>query len=283
MIGLAESGLRGLGNPNDASAAGLVTQQLGFDHDSLGIFQQRTSWGTAQQRLDPVASTNLLIDRVTANPGWQSSDPWSLAQAVQVSAFDGDPRPVNHFSSVYGGNYRAELPEAARLARLITSDAARSSCRGAGGSGLGESPTGPVGPHGLPSDYVIPAASAPARAAVLAALAELGKPYVFGSVGPASFDCSGLTQWAWARAGVPLAHYTGDQFAAGAPTDAGHLAPGDLVLTPGSDGTPADPQHVGLYIGRGLVVEAPQTGDVVKVVTYSSFVSGGLSGLRHIG
>jgi cell wall-associated NlpC family hydrolase len=117
---------------------------------------------------------------------------------------------------------------------------------------------------------------------VLAAIAELGKPYVFGSVGPDSFDCSGLMLWAWAKAGVTLPHYTGDQSQAGTATGEASLAAGDLVLTPGSDGTIANPQHVGMYLGAGLVIQAPQTGDVVKVVTYSSFVSGGLSALRHL-
>ena len=73
-----------------------------------------------------------------------------------------------------------------------------------------------------------------------------------------------------------------DQWRFGIGTDASQLLPGDLVLTPGADGTLSDPQHVGMFIGHGLVVEAPQTGDVVKVVTFPSFVSDGLSGLRHI-
>jgi cell wall-associated NlpC family hydrolase len=134
----------------------------------------------------------------------------------------------------------------------------------------------------LPAGYVIPPASPAGKIAVQAALAELGRPYVFGAAGPVTFDCSGLMQWAWARASMELPHYTGDQWRAGVATTPTALLPGDLVLVPGSDGTLANPQHVGMFIGQGVVVEAPQTGDVVKVVTYESFVSGGLSGLRHI-
>jgi hypothetical protein len=63
MIGLAESGLRILGNPNDPSGSAFAVQGFGTDHDSLGIFQQRPNWGSAQQRLDPAASANLLLDR----------------------------------------------------------------------------------------------------------------------------------------------------------------------------------------------------------------------------
>lgn len=277
MAGLTESGLRILGNPNEATV--LPVQGEGFDHDSLGIFQQRPSWGSAQQRLDPIASTNLFLDRMLALPDWQSIDPWRAAQKVQTSAFDGVPRPENRYSSVYGGNYRDQLTAAARILAGVQVDSARQNCRGTGGA---QPPPGPDGPHGLPVDFVIPASSIQGRQAVLAALAELGKPYVFGTAGPATFDCSGLMQWAWARAGISLPHYTGDQWLAGAATEPGRLLPGDLILTPGADGTLADPQHVGMYIGQGLVVEAPQTGDVVKVVSYASFVSGGLSGLRHI-
>ena len=68
----------------------------------------------------------------------------------------------------------------------------------------------------------------------------------------------------------------------GTATTEPRLSPGDLILTPGSDGTLASPGHVGMYIGHGLVVEAPKTGDVVKVVTYASLTGGGVSALRHI-
>lgn len=280
--GLTESGLRILGNPNDSTDLAPTTQGVGFDHDSLGIFQQRRSWGSAQQRLDPIASTNLFLDRLLALSDWRSVDPWQAAQKVQKSAFDGMPRPENRFSSVYGGNYRAQLSAATRILAVIQADSAHLNCSGTGGAGDGQAPSGPVGSNGLPADFVVPTSSPQARQAVLAALAELGKPYVFGTAGPATFDCSGLMQWAWARAGIGLPHYTGDQWLSGTATEAARLLPGDLVLVPGSDGTLADPQHVGMYIGRGLVVEAPQTGDAVKVVSYSSFVSAGLSGLRHI-
>jgi peptidoglycan DL-endopeptidase CwlO len=66
MTGLAESNLRSLGNPNDPTAGSLYTEDSGTDHDSLGVFQQRPSWGTATQRLDAIASTNLFLDRLLA-------------------------------------------------------------------------------------------------------------------------------------------------------------------------------------------------------------------------
>lgn len=284
MVGLTESGLRQLGNPNDATAAGLVDQGIGFDHDSIGIFQQRPSWGTAQQRMDPVSSSGLLLDQIEAIPGWRGELPWVVAQDVQVSAFDGIARPANGFIAEVGGNYRAQFAEATRLLDVIDRDARLLRCDGAGGSGVGAPPPGPANAYGLPDSFAIPASVSPAgQVAVRSALSALGRPYIFGADGPNSFDGSGLTAWAWAHAGVPLPHYTVSQGQSGSPTDVAHLEAGDLVLIPGSDGTITNPQHVGMFIGEGLVVEAPQTGDVVKVVTYSSFVSAGLGGLRHIG
>jgi cell wall-associated NlpC family hydrolase len=283
MIGITESGLRQLGNPNDMTAIGLSDQGIGTDHDSLGIFQQRPSWGTAAQRMDPVSSANLLLDRLLATRDWHRDQPWQVAQAVQKSAYDGAPRPQNNFSAELGGNYKANLGEATRVLNIIKTDSARLHCEGTGGAGVGKTPGGPIGRYGLPVSYLIPSGiSDPARTAVLAGLSALGRPYVFGATGPNAFDCSGLMQWAWAKAGIDLPHYTVDQWHSGVAIDESHLTPGDLVLTPGADGTLANPQHVGMYIGHGLVLEAPQSGDVVKVVTYQSFVSVGLSGLRHL-
>jgi peptidoglycan DL-endopeptidase CwlO len=128
MVGLAESGLRQLGNPNDPSADGLANDGYGFDHDSIGIFQQRPSWGTAAQRMDPVSSTNLFLDRLLALPNWSVGPPWLVAQSVQVSAFDGFPRPANGFSSDVGGNYRAELPQAKRILDALAPTSSTKPC-----------------------------------------------------------------------------------------------------------------------------------------------------------
>jgi cell wall-associated NlpC family hydrolase len=146
-------------------------------------------------------------------------------------------------------------------------------------------PTSPVVNNGLPTNYVIPAnATAAETVAITYALAQLGKPYLWGGTGPAAFDCSGLTMMAWARAGVTLLHYTGDQINEGAAVSSyAEIAPGDLVLVPGSDGTIANPGHVGIYIGDGLVESAVDVRYGVIVQPYSYFVSGGLSGIRHVG
>ncbi len=89
----------------------------------------------------------------------------------------------------------------------------------------------------------------------------IGKPYVFGAEGPRGYDCSGLTKEAWAAVGVHLEHYTKDQWASGRSVGRAELQPGDLVFYY------SDVHHVALYIGGGMVVHAPHTGDYVRMAT----------------
>ncbi|MGI8665956.1 MAG: NlpC/P60 family protein [Jatrophihabitans sp.] len=118
-------------------------------------------------------------------------------------------------------------------------------------------------------------ASKGAAGAIAAARSELGKPYVYGASGPDSFDCSGLTSYAWGQAGVSLPHNAAAQQGLGTPVNEADLAPGDLVFF----GSPA--YHVALYIGQGLIIHAPTSGDVVKIVALSSM--GDYSGATRVG
>ena len=102
-----------------------------------------------------------------------------------------------------------------------------------------------------------------ARVAVEWAYRELGKPYVWGAEGPNSFDCSGLTKYVWAKAGVYLDHYTGAQWNEGRHVSQSELQPGDLVFFGG------DLHHVGLYVGNGKMIEAPHSGANVRVSPYN--------------
>jgi peptidoglycan DL-endopeptidase CwlO len=110
-----------------------------------------------------------------------------------------------------------------------------------------------------------PAPNPVAALAVATALSEVGKPYVWGGAGPDSFDCSGLTMWSYAHAGVSLAHWTGDQVNQGQPIDMKDLQPGDLIFMwpPGTVGGP--PEHVTMYIGNNLIVQAPHVGSFVEI------------------
>ena len=91
------------------------------------------------------------------------------------------------------------------------------------------------------------------------AFAQQGKAYKFNTAGPDTYDCSGLTMAAWASVGVRMAHYSGSQAVAFPKIAYQDLQPGDLVLFYN------DLHHVGLYIGGGMMIHAPQTGDVVKI------------------
>jgi peptidoglycan DL-endopeptidase CwlO len=92
------------------------------------------------------------------------------------------------------------------------------------------------------------------------AFAELGKPYVWGATGPSSFDCSGLTQFVWRAAGVSIPRVAADQDAWTIPVPLSQLLPGDLVFY-----GETDIHHVGIYIGDGLMINAPHTGTMVQV------------------
>jgi cell wall-associated NlpC family hydrolase len=120
-----------------------------------------------------------------------------------------------------------------------------------------------------------PAPNARAQAAVDAALSQVGKPYQWGASGPDSYDCSGLTMWAWAHAGVSLPHNSGAQYSATKRVPRPDLAPGDLLFY----GNPI--HHVTMYIGNGQMVEAPYTGSHVRVtsITRSDYVGAGRPGV----
>ncbi|MFD4723491.1 NlpC/P60 family protein [Streptomyces seoulensis] len=102
-------------------------------------------------------------------------------------------------------------------------------------------------------------ASAEGGRAIRYALDQLGKPYRWGAVGPASFDCSGLTSRAWARAGTPIPRTSQEQWARLPHVPLNALRPGDLVIYF------PEATHVALYLGDGKVVQAPRTGDTVKI------------------
>jgi peptidoglycan DL-endopeptidase CwlO len=91
------------------------------------------------------------------------------------------------------------------------------------------------------------------------ALTRIGDPYVWGAAGPSSFDCSGLVMWAYAQIGISLMHFTGDQWNEGEHISRDQLEPGDLVFFY------SDLGHVGIYVGNGLMVDAPTFGIPVHV------------------
>lgn len=100
-------------------------------------------------------------------------------------------------------------------------------------------------------------------AAVGIALQYLGVPYVWGGMSPSGFDCSGLVAYTYAQLGISLPHHAATMYGYGVPVSYGQLQPGDLVFANGLG-------HMGMYIGSGQYVHAPQTGDVVKISSMAS-------------
>jgi cell wall-associated NlpC family hydrolase len=117
---------------------------------------------------------------------------------------------------------------------------------------------------------VLPPATGIGGKAVAIASQFLGVPYLWGGASPQTgFDCSGLAMYVYAQLGIHLDHYTGSQIHEGASVPPSELAPGDLVFFDGNVfGTPG---HEGIYIGDGMFIQAPHTGDVVRVSTLASY------------
>jgi cell wall-associated NlpC family hydrolase len=122
---------------------------------------------------------------------------------------------------------------------------------------------------------VAPVAPTPAPAnltgghpdAATIAMQYLGIPYVWGGATPGGFDCSGLVMYVYAQLGISLPHYAAAQYGFGAPVSRDQLQPGDLVFFDGLN-------HVGIYIGGGEMVDAPHTGEVVKITPIADFGAG---------
>jgi peptidoglycan DL-endopeptidase CwlO len=179
----------------------------------------------------------------------------------QVAAYKAD------YERLLGEEEAARAP-AERAAQERASRAARSQ------------PAAPAAPATTSSVSSAPAVSAgsggsgAARTAVSTALAQVGDPYVWGAAGPGSFDCSGLTQYAYAAAGISLPHSSGMQSQMGTSVSLSSAAPGDLLFfySPVS--------HVAMYVGNGQMVHASTYGQPVKVVPVSSMP--GLVSVRRV-
>ena len=160
-----------------------------------------------------------------------------------------------------------------------TSTLSRRSLRGAAlalvtGAGIALTPVAASADAGVPAAggaAPVAIAAAPvaapntaAQIAVDAALAQQGKPYVWGGTGPGGYDCSGLTSSAYKAAGITIPRTSKAQATAGVPVDKANLQPGDLIFfySPVS--------HVGMYIGNGQMVHSSTFGQPVKVAPVDS-------------
>jgi cell wall-associated NlpC family hydrolase len=104
-----------------------------------------------------------------------------------------------------------------------------------------------------------------ARDAINFALRQLGDMYLWGATGPSRWDCSGLTQGAWERAGVQLPHYSVAQYEQIQHIDEDQLRPGDLIFWATNPSDPGTIHHVAMYLGNGQMIHAPRTGKPVQI------------------
>ncbi|MFD6995110.1 C40 family peptidase [Streptomyces mirabilis] len=253
------------------------------DRDSLGLFQQRPSqgWGTAAQVRDPVHASTKFYEGLLKVSGWQSMTIAQAAQTVQKSGFP--------------DAYAKWEPLATALQKAIAKSLGQTGSSGKDSDTGGEveqttsstaavcgasedGPSfGPIPAGSVPEGYQI-SAKAPksVRMAIRWGLGQLGTPYQWGGSCSAPHgqdpmgrcDCSSLMQASYKTGGVSLSRTTYTQVKEGKAVSVDALKPGDLLFT---RGTAKAPEHVGMFIGQGLVLQAPKTGDVVKVSTLADW------------
>jgi cell wall-associated NlpC family hydrolase len=148
--------------------------------------------------------------------------------------------------------------EAASARQLAAAQAAQRQANNDSSSANSGTTVPSGGPPPEPPPQDLPAPSEHAQVAVDTAVAQLGKPYVYAAAGPDSFDCSGLTMYAWAAAGVSIPHNAEAQYQSLPHVPMSSLEPGDLVFF----GSPI--HHVGMFVGNGTMIEAPYTGVNVR-------------------
>ncbi|MFF0714005.1 C40 family peptidase [Streptomyces bauhiniae] len=254
------------------------------DRDSLGLFQQRPSqgWGTANQILDPVHASTKFYEGLKKVSGWQSL---SIAQAAQAVQRSGYPDAYAKWEPIATALQKSIEPLLQKAGNPSSISPAASAGIGApspatpGGCSADGDGTdfGTVPADAVPAGYKIPAdAPREVRTAIRWALGQLGTPYQWGGSCTDSHgknpmgrcDCSSLMQQAYKAAGVTLTRTTYTQVKEGKAVSVDALQPGDLLFT---EGTAAVPEHVGMAIGQGLIINAPHTGDVVRIATLASW------------
>lgn len=251
-------------------------RNLGYgDRDSLGLFQQRPSqgWGSAEQIRDPTYASEQFYKHLLKVDGWQQMTVAQAAQAVQKSGLPDAYAQWESLATALQSAIVKTFPGAGGDADdqdTKQDEKPSNSTAGCGpgqdGSGFGRIPEGSV-----PKGYAIPKDADPrARKAIEWAMQQLGTLYQWGGSctdahGPDPMgrcDCSSLMRQAYAHAGIALTRTTYTQVHEGRAVSPAGLKPGDLVF---SRGSAARPEHVGMYMGEGLVIEAPRTTKPVRI------------------
>ena len=201
-------------------------------------------------------SPTTLADRLTLLDA-VAHDRSTQISAV-VAARDKYAADKKTLDAVIAQQARQDADLGAKKTQIETQLAALQKLRQQAGGGLAATSFKPVA---CPVDYI------PGKGGTAAKTAcnLIGKPYIWAAAGPGGYDCSGLTMAAWAAAGVSLRHYTTWQYQDTKPVSRADLQPGDLVFF-----FPPSLHHMGIYVGQGWMVHAPQTGDHVRMAKIDS-------------
>lgn len=249
------------------------------DRDSLGLFQQRPSqgWGTAAQVRDPVHASTKFYEGLFQVSGWESMTVTQAAQAVQASGFPDAYAKWEPLATALQRAIAKATPQKGTSKNDKGKDTKLEPPADGCESGDDGAEFGPIPPGSVPKGYKIPADTPKSvEKAIRWGLGALGTPYQWG--GECSdphgqdpmgrCDCSSLMQASYKAGGVRITRTTYDQVREGKAVNVDTLKPGDLLFT---RGTTAVPEHVGMFIGGGLILQAPKTGDVIKMSTLADW------------
>ncbi len=230
-------------------------------------FVQLVSTSTPQTFLDRASS----LDRIAAGQSAQMADAATARHRLQNANRDAKAaataaRAVSRTMAGQKATIEGALAEQTRLLSSLKADERRrylASRVAAANRAAAAARASRVRVADTPDTPDTPTYNGPASGragvAVQEAYNKLGSPYKWAASGPDRFDCSGLTMWVWGKAGVSLPHSSRAQYSSGRKVSKSELQPGDLTYY----GSPI--HHVGIYVGGGKMISAPQTGDVVKV------------------
>jgi peptidoglycan DL-endopeptidase CwlO len=268
-------------------------QQLSAARQRLTLVNQQVKtaqdrFRSMQQEIAAIASTAYENGTMTSMGAMFTSDnPQAVLNQASVLLQLSSDRSTQISQFIAAAR---ELSSAQRSARrteqaIATLDAQRLARKKSLGKSLGQqkailatltaqqqaqvTQTSTIGAGGSTTSTYSGPTSTQAEKAVAYAYSKLGDPYVYGATGPSTFDCSGLAQAAWAYAGVGIPRTTYEQVAALPAVSTSNLQPGDLLFFDG-DG------HVGIYVGGGYLIDAPQTGSNVEKVALSGWYSANL-------
>lgn len=288
MAALTESSLRMLANTSVYPESGSYPNDgNGSDHDSLGLFQMRSSWGTVAQLMNPTYQAKAFFGGPNGPnhgsprglldiPGWQQMSLGEAAQSVEVSAFPDryqnyQPVAAAILTTLTGAQTTDQAASVQTSATDVTGAADTTSSLTSQSSeqctGSVANVAGDPGPDGGGGGFTPDAAEV--ATAITFAEQQIGKPYVFDAAGPDSWDCSGLTMMAYQAVGVDIGPHSVSAQVATMKTE-GRLVPfsdrqrGDLIFwTDRSGGFP----HVAIYLGHDTILAAPDVGENVKIQT----------------